>query len=120
MTCHRTINSLKRKGRWTDDMDPGTEDPLASAEPALAQAYQASIRGVLSLGPRRGQRVVRFFGAAARSGDSGIRPAGQGFDLHARQATFSGDRQGLERLARYVLRPPMAQTRLEQQDDGQV
>src|SRR5271154_3881065 len=101
MTCHRTINILKRKGRWTDDMDPGTEDPLAATEPALANAYQASIRGVLSMGPRRGQRVVRFFGAAAQAEDSNTikRPSGGGFDLHARQATFSYDREKVERLA---------------------
>ena len=120
--CERVIGILKRKGRWQDDPEPVDEDPLAAAEPALANAYQASIRGVLSMGPRRGQRVVRFFGAAAQPEDlnSIKRSSGGGFDLHARQATFSYDREKVERLARYILRPPLAQNHLERLTDGRV
>jgi hypothetical protein len=121
-TCRRTRDILKRLGLWQDEADQADSDPLASVEPGLAQAYQASIRGVLSMGPRRGQRVVRFFGEAARNqeDDSAIRQAGYGFNLHARRGVHAGDRAGLESLARYILRPPLAQDRLELRSDGRV
>ena len=118
--CTRTIALLKRKGRWHDDPEQDNEDRLAATEPAVAEAYQASVRGVLSMGPGRGQRVVRFFGAAAnRDGDDSPKRPG-GFDLYARQATFSHDRERVEKLARYILRPPLAQNNLERLADGRV
>jgi hypothetical protein len=118
--CGKTIEFLKKKGIWKDDEESDTQDTFADKEPALAHAYQASVRGVLSTGPRSGQRVVRFFGAAAQDGeDTGKRPPG-GFDLHAKRATFPRDRDAVERLARYILRPPLAQHHLERLPDGRV
>ena len=43
-----------------------------------------------------------------------------GFDLHANVWVSAHDRAGLERLARYVLRPPFAQERLRLRSDGRV
>src|SRR5262249_3617921 len=43
-----------------------------------------------------------------------------GFDLHANVAVAANNRDGLEQLARYVLRPPIAQDRLTRTDDGRV
>ena len=43
-----------------------------------------------------------------------------GFSLHAAQAVSAGDREGLERLCRYGLRPPFAQERLSLLPDGRV
>jgi hypothetical protein len=43
-----------------------------------------------------------------------------GFDLHADAAVGAGDRRRLERLCRYVLRPPVTQEALELTADGQV
>ncbi len=43
-----------------------------------------------------------------------------GFSLHAAQAVSAGDREGLERLCRYGLRPPFAQERLSLRPDGRV
>ena len=40
--------------------------------------------------------------------------------MHARQAVPAGDRAAVERLARYILRPPLSTARLERRDDGQV
>ena len=123
-TCRRTRDILIRRGLWQDSLDTEDtgEDPLATREPAVAASYQASIRGVLALGPRRGQQVVRFYGESARDAGepSAIRQAGYGFSLHARQATHAHDRAAVERLARYILRPPVAQGSLSLTDDGQV
>ena len=43
-----------------------------------------------------------------------------GFSLHAAQAVSAGDREALERLCRYGLRPPFAQDRLSLLPDGRV
>ena len=42
----------------------------------------------------------------------------QGFSLHADTAVHGHDRQGLERLARYGARGPVAESRLRRLDDG--
>jgi len=44
----------------------------------------------------------------------------EGFDLHANVWVSANDRAGLERLCRYVLRPPFAQERLRLRSDGRV
>jgi hypothetical protein len=43
-----------------------------------------------------------------------------GFDLHTNVWVPAGDRAGLERLCRYLLRPPLAQERLRRRADGRV
>ena len=43
-----------------------------------------------------------------------------GFDLHANVAVRGEDREGLEQLCRYLLRPAAAQDRLQLTDDGRV
>jgi len=118
-TCRRTRTILIRHGRWKDDLDePGEED---TAPEALADLYAASLRGILVFGARRGQRAVRFFGQAAPRWSEEPRPRPHGaFDVHARQAVHAGDRAAVERLARYVLRPPLSGGRLERRDDGQI
>jgi len=119
--CRRTRDVLVRRGLWQEDVDDGEDDPLLETQPGLADLCQASLRGVLALGPRRGQRVVQFFGQAASGEDvPDLRRRGYGFNLDARQSVPAGDRDGLERLARYLLRPPLAQTRLKRRSDGRV
>jgi len=43
-----------------------------------------------------------------------------GFDLHAGLMTRAGQRDGLERLCRYALRPPVARDRLLLRADGEI
>ena len=119
-TCRRTRRILIHRGLWLDDQGDTQADQQTAPEPALAAIYQASIRGVLSMGPRRGYRVVRFYGQAAQDDQDSpsTHRSGYEFDLHARQA--ARDRVSLERLARYVLRPPLAQGRLDREPDGRI
>src|SRR6266581_7700092 len=60
--------------------------------PALFHVAQQDTEAVTSRGPRQAHL--------------------EGFDLHANVWVGANDRAGLERLARYVLRPPFAQERL--------
>ncbi|MCU0665387.1 MAG: transposase, partial [Myxococcota bacterium] len=43
-----------------------------------------------------------------------------GFSLHAATRIEANDKAGLERLCRYVARPPLAAGRLEQQGDNKL
>lgn len=119
-TCQRTVALLRKQGRWLD-ADPA-DDSFAQDEPALAHLYAASLQGVLSLGPNAGRRLLRLFGQAAQRSDRSppVQTPGYGFNLHARQRVSAHDRKGLERLLRYILRPPLAQDRLLQRPDGNV
>ncbi len=44
----------------------------------------------------------------------------EGFNLHARTRIAANDREGLERLIRYIARPPLSEDRLSELADGRV
>jgi hypothetical protein len=120
-TCTRALRALRKRGLWID-VDP-SEDRFAQQEPGLAQCCAASLQGVLLLGPRAGQRLIRVRGEAA--GDAKEFKAqgqvpGYGFSVHAKRRVSAHDRKGLERLARYVSRPVVAQDRLKLLPNGKV
>jgi hypothetical protein len=110
------------------DLAPGPEgtgpaDRLAEESPAMAGLVSASVQGRVALGPRAGTRVWRLGlepdEAAATS--RGPRHAHlDGFDLHADVRVPARDRARLERLCRYLLRPPLAQERVRLRADGRV
>ncbi len=98
-------------------------DPLASESPLLAGICGASVLGRIATGRRAGQPVLRV----GRRRDAPLVTLGgerqahvDGFDLHANVAVPAGDRSGLEHLARYVLRPPVAQDALEITRTGNI
>jgi hypothetical protein len=108
---------LRKRGQWLDA--PADEDRLAQEQPLLAKLYGASLTGTLVLGPKAGRRQLRLFGAPAR-GDAErerIRNA-YGFDVDASVRIPGHDRPRLERLARYMARPPLSKERLARQSDG--
>ena len=89
----------------------------------LAGIVGASVQGQVALGQRAGARVRRLGDArdAEAVTSRGVRQAHlEGFDLDANLWVSATDRAGLERLCRYVLRPPLAQERLRRRSDGRV
>jgi hypothetical protein len=95
----------------------------ASAEPVLATLASASVAGVAATGPRRGARTLRLGSGTTASGANiaGRRCAiVEGFSLHANVRVAANDRDGLEHLARYLARPPIAVQRLTRLPDGRV
>ena len=89
----------------------------------LAGIVGASVQGRVALGQRAGARVRRLGAGrdAAAVTSGGPRQAHlEGFDLHANVWVPANDRAGLERLCRYVLRPPFAQERLRLRSDGRI
>ena len=118
-TCLRVLSALRKSGRWVDEcFHSDDEDALAVDTPLLSSVYGASITGRLALGPRSGQRVLRF---GARRQPSGPHvPAVLGFDVHARVRVESSDCKGLERLCRYLVRPPAGNDRFEDAGGGKI
>ena len=112
---------LNRRGIGEDD-DSGADAWTAEA-PVLAGLAAASVQGRVALGRRRGARVRRL---GTPPDESGPRALGRcharsnGFDLHAGLVVPTGQRERLERVCRYALRPPVARERLSVTNAGQV
>ena len=123
-TCQKAVAYLRKKGKWIDT-DPGEADRLAQDEPLLSSCYAGSVAGTLILGESAGKRVIRLFGRAAiHDADGGFderaaKPRnGYGFDVDASVRVSAGDKKGVERLARYIARPPLANDRITRLPDG--
>lgn len=120
----RLVRLLERRG-LTPEADPSEADPLAGNEPLLAEIYSASVRGRVATGSRAGQPMVRL-GDRIDAEDledwvQGPRCASVGgVSLHANVAIAARDRHRLERLCRYVARPPVATGRLSKLADGRL
>ena len=121
--ARRIARLLERRGLGPE-ADPSEADPLAEDEPLLAQLYGASVAGRIATGRRAGQRVLRV-GDCIDPDDlpalEGERCASvSGVSLHANVAVPARDRRRLERLCRYVARPPVATERLSRMEDGRL
>ena len=115
---------LRTKGKW-DDADPGEADRLVENEPLRACCYAGSFAGTLIMGDNAGKRGMRLLGRAARHDADGrgeqrdAKPRnGYGFDVDARMRISAGDKNGRQRLARYIACPPLANDRIELLPDG--
>ena len=81
--------------------------------PALPAFAQASARQLQLLGPKPGAPVDRVAGPQpAPSAGSALSVELEGFTLNAGVHIGADDPDGLERLCRYIARPPVAQDRL--------
>ena len=84
----------------------------------LAGITAASVQGLVATGERAGLPVRRVLSDPADA----VLPfdlcyASRGFSLHAATRVEAGDKDGLERLCRYVARPPLAAGSLSQLSD---
>ena len=103
--------------------DDGATDPLAEDAPALAALCAASVAGRSLLGRAPQARVARIGSdpdAYTPKAETPWHARHASFDLHAGRTVRADDRGGLERLAHYLLRPPLAQKRIELLPDGRV
>jgi hypothetical protein len=118
----RILRLLARRGLGPDaDVPP--PDRVADESPALAGLSSASVQGRVALGERAGARLLALGQdpEARWATSGGARHAHlDGFDLHANVAVRGEDREGLEQLCRYLLRPAVAQDRLRLTGEGRV
>ena len=124
-TARRIMRLLEKRGLQSGD------DSLARDDPLLATLMAASVRSRIATGPQAGQpwrrlgdRVEQLSPAEVGTDTSNQTPARcvrhGGMSLHADVSVPARDRKRLERLARYVLRQPMALERLEALPDGRL
>ncbi len=127
-TAERIEKILRAHGRSLDPEMQDDEPPeLCLDEPGLAACYAAAAQGVSVSGDRAGQLTLRLL--VPRELPSGPEPDPdphepvaevRGVNLHAKQLVDGRDRAQLERLCKYILRPPLAQDRLTRRDDGRL
>ena len=117
-TAKRVAALLEKRGRALDGGDDASSK-LAQDQPVLASCYSAAAEGKVLLGDRAGQRTARLVRPEDARADE---PAAvlAGFNVHAKVAIPAGDRDRLERLCRYLARPPIAQDRLTALADARL
>ena len=99
---------------------PHTED-IERLVDAQAVIEQASLLGQATLGERAGKRARRVQVLGGTELALPPRCASfAGYGLLAGVGFKASDRAGLERLCRYILRPPLAKDRLQRREDGNV
>lgn len=124
-TARRIQRLLER--RLLDDED----DPLGADDPLMAMLGAASIRSRIATGPEAGDPWRRLGDRVepVDEDEAGVELRASvpprcvrqgGMSLHADVAVPARDRQRLERLCRYVARPPLALGRLEAMADGRL
>ena len=107
-----------------DRDEGGMLDEWADEAPVLAGLAAAAVQGRVVFGARAGARVRRRGDTLAAATDpprlGPCHARHNGFDLHTGLSVPADQRDRLERSARYALRPPVSQERLELTGDGQV
>jgi hypothetical protein len=119
-THARLAKVLAAHGR---SLDAPAEAALDEDEAVLASCYAASAADVELLGARAGQRTTKLVRALREvPAVTAARACADvhGVNVHAEVALDGRDRARLERLVRYVTRPPLATDRLEEHPGGRV
>jgi hypothetical protein len=121
-TYERLVCVLERHGRSLDGLDDDdAPDELSQDQPALASCYAASLADRQLLGAEPGRRTRKLVEPVrdVSGSDEALADIG-GVNVHAGAPIDGRDRRRLERLCRYVARPPLAQERLEVASDGRL
>jgi hypothetical protein len=118
----RILRFLARRGIIHDLRELAVADAeFAEREPALAALASASVSGVAPAGPERRKRApIALRGAIGVKVVAPLSVAELGFSLHAATVAGAQDAAGREALVKYVLRPPLAQERVQLIADGLV
>jgi len=106
--ARRIDRLLQRRGVAAAPEERGVPDAWSEDAPVLAGLAAASIQGRIGLGPRAGAGVLRYGEPPDDREPAAVGPChaqAGGFDLHAAIVTHAGQRDRLERLCRYALRP---------------
>ena len=100
---------FRRVERVIADREPdAAQRRFVESASLLTAVAEAAARGVVATGPRRGRRIIRIRGAPA---DVDAFVMGklcaqvEGYNVQAATRVRANDREGLERMARYLARP---------------
>ena len=125
-TAERVEKILRAHGRSLDP-EQGDAEPmkLQLEHPVLAACYDAAARGIAVSGDRAGQPTLRLItlpDSNSVTDNAPDEPVAEvcGVNLYAKQVVDGGNRAQVERLCRYITRPPVAQDRLTRRSDGML
>ncbi len=122
----RVLRCLARDGLLIADQGRSdAEQPWLDLESrdALDALGAASIQYRIAVGPHAGRKALTLKLAAPKSPSTVPKPftvARDGFSLNAAVAFAAHEREGIERLCRYITRPALALERLSTNEVGQV
>lgn len=120
-TYRRFTRQLTRDGLLVEDADQTYLD--LQIDDTLDQFSAASLQYRVILGPNAGSRVLTLRNPVTTTPASTSKPftvARDGFSLNAAVSCQAHQHAKLERLCRYVARPPLALERLSVTDDGKL
>jgi len=119
-TAERIKKVLRKHGRELDPEMADVEAPEPDDEhPALSACYQAATAGFDLFGPRASAPSLRLVDPSLARPEEPVAIVA-GINVHAKLAVHGNDRARLERLCRYLARPPIATERLTRLADGRV
>ena len=114
----------KRVERWLERKGHGShrEDTPMEEDPNDAQILlkAASMEGRAALGRRAGRKTRRMGQPRNPYAMPRRCAAVDGYNLHADVRVSLNDRAGLERICRYLLRPPLSRARLDENEEGDL
>jgi hypothetical protein len=115
------VQYLRRRGVLPrEGADPPAVDEATADEPLLGLISCASVQGRSAHSGEPDEKIGRRRDARTDFTPGALCSEIDGFTLHARTVIDADDRDGLERLARYIARPPIAAERLSLREDGRV
>lgn len=122
-TAARTRAILVKHGRSLEGLFEGAgddeSDRLSEEQPALAACYGAAAQGVGLFGERAGEPTLRLVEPTSSRAAEPVAVV-SGFNVHAALALDGRDRARVERVCRYLGRPPIAQERLSELPGGRL
>ena len=113
---------LTRRGLASDEDDGDAWE----GTPLFGGLAAASVQGLQAIGEARGRRVRRLGSDVdverdvMRASPGSLHARANGFDLHAAVRVPAGQRDRLESVCRYALRPPVAAHRVRLTEEGGV
>jgi len=125
-TAVRVERILRANGRSLDPQMQAADPHAVSVDEPLAAHYAAAAQGISVAGERAGKPTLRLVvsqdtsAKATTAGDDEPVAEVRGVNVHAKQKVDGRDRAQLERLCRYITRPPLAQERLTRRADGRL
>src|SRR6185369_13068418 len=116
----RIERTLRRRGVLESDGSNEDSDESDESDPSEARLAASAVSGRTPPAGPRWLRGLSPLEPRALGYDKPLCASIDGFTLHAATKAGALDVVGREALLRYVLRPPLAQERLERQPDGLV
>lgn len=117
---HRIARVLERRGLLiADPIEPYLEFEVGSS---LDQIQAASVAYRIAIGPHAGRKALTLYSVPPLEEEPTISLLARmyGFSLHAGTVCEAHQRRKLDRLCRYITRPPIATKRLSVDDHGRV